>query len=53
MLIIEKWKYGLEGDSFSGYSLTDMYAECGLLCSAKKGFDLIEYPDVAYPGTLS
>ncbi|KAL3841214.1 hypothetical protein ACJIZ3_025805 [Penstemon smallii] len=39
-------KYGLEGDAFSGCSLTDMYAKCGLLCSAKTAFDLIQSPDI-------
>lgn len=40
-------KYGFEGDAFAGCSLTDMYARCGFLYSAKKAFTLIENPDIA------
>ncbi|KAL0453001.1 UNVERIFIED_CONTAM: Pentatricopeptide repeat-containing protein, mitochondrial [Sesamum latifolium] len=40
-------KYGFEGDAFAGCSLTDMYAKCGFLRSAKTAFDLIESPDIA------
>ncbi|KAL2225896.1 pentatricopeptide repeat-containing protein At3g53360, mitochondrial [Sesamum indicum] len=40
-------KYGFKGDAFAGCSLTDMYAKCGFLCSAKTAFDLIESPDIA------
>ncbi|KAG8371873.1 hypothetical protein BUALT_Bualt12G0008200 [Buddleja alternifolia] len=39
-------KYGLEGNAFTGCSLTDMYAKCGFLCSAKTAFNLIENPDL-------
>ncbi|KAI3471547.1 hypothetical protein Pfo_028197 [Paulownia fortunei] len=39
-------KYGFEGDAFAGCSLTDMYAKCGFLYSAKTAFDLIENPDI-------
>ncbi|KAK4413015.1 Pentatricopeptide repeat-containing protein, mitochondrial [Sesamum alatum] len=40
-------KYGFERNAFAGCSLTDMYAKCGFLCSAKTAFDLIENPDIA------
>ncbi|KAL8463932.1 hypothetical protein ACS0TY_033753 [Phlomoides rotata] len=39
-------KYGFEGDAFAGCSLTDMYARCGVLSSAKTTFGLIENPDI-------
>ncbi|PIN13213.1 hypothetical protein CDL12_14178 [Handroanthus impetiginosus] len=39
-------KYGFEGDAFASCSLTDMYAKCGFLNSAKTAFDLIENPDI-------
>lgn len=39
-------KYGFEGNAFAGCSLTDMYARCGFLYSAKTAFELIEHPDV-------
>lgn len=38
-------KYGFAGDSFTGCSLTNMYAKCGFLSSAKTAFDLIKVPD--------
>lgn len=38
-------KHGFEGNAFAGCSLTDMYARCGFLYSAKAAFELIENPD--------
>nr|AYM00583.1 pentatricopeptide repeat protein [Salvia miltiorrhiza] len=39
-------KYGFEGNVFAGCSLTDMYARCGFLYSAKTAFELIKHPDI-------
>lgn len=38
-------KYGFESNAFVGCSLTDMYARCGFLNSAKTAFNLIGNPD--------
>ncbi|KAK9193062.1 hypothetical protein WN944_003758 [Citrus x changshan-huyou] len=40
-------KFGLGGDIFAGCSLCDMYAQCGLLDSARIVFNDIESPDLA------
>ncbi|KAL1533978.1 pentatricopeptide repeat-containing protein, mitochondrial [Salvia divinorum] len=39
-------KYGFETNAFAGCSLTDMYARCGFLYSAKTSFKLIKHPDI-------
>jgi len=40
-------KFGLGRDIFAGCSLCDMYAQCGLLDSARMVFNEIESPDLA------
>ncbi|XP_059667686.1 pentatricopeptide repeat-containing protein At3g53360, mitochondrial-like isoform X2 [Cornus florida] len=39
-------KYGLERDAFTGCSLSNMYAKCGLLHSARTVFYQIDQPDL-------
>ncbi|KAA8518791.1 hypothetical protein F0562_016435 [Nyssa sinensis] len=39
-------KFGLDKDAFTGCSLSDMYAKCGLLDSARTIFYHIERPDL-------
>ncbi|KAM7265839.1 hypothetical protein ACFE04_003522 [Oxalis oulophora] len=40
-------KFGLGKDTFAGCSLSDMYARCGFLDSARSAFYQIEKPDLA------
>ncbi|XP_051138634.1 pentatricopeptide repeat-containing protein At3g53360, mitochondrial isoform X1 [Andrographis paniculata] len=40
-------KHGYCKDIYAGCALTDMYAKCGFLYSAKAAFDQIENPDIA------
>ncbi|KAM3217447.1 pentatricopeptide repeat-containing protein, mitochondrial [Capsicum annuum] len=39
-------KFGLSFDAFAGCAVTDMYARCGWLCSARTAFDQIGNPDL-------
>ncbi|CAN4121638.1 unnamed protein product [Withania somnifera] len=39
-------KFGLSFDAFSGCAVTDMYARCGWLCSARTAFYQIGNPDL-------
>ncbi|KAI8556390.1 hypothetical protein RHMOL_Rhmol05G0249200 [Rhododendron molle] len=39
-------KFGIGRDTFAICSLSDMYAKCGLLCSAKTAFSQIDRPDL-------
>ncbi|MQM16910.1 hypothetical protein Taro_049872 [Colocasia esculenta] len=47
-------KFGWAGDSCAGCSLTDMYAKCGKLDSARKAFYQIDSPDsIAWNSIIS
>ncbi|XP_052172702.1 pentatricopeptide repeat-containing protein At3g53360, mitochondrial isoform X2 [Diospyros lotus] len=45
-------KFGLGGDTYAVSSLSDMYAKCGLLDSAKTAFFQIERPDMVSWNTI-
>ncbi|KAJ8532889.1 hypothetical protein K7X08_015778 [Anisodus acutangulus] len=45
-------KFGLSFDAFAGCAVTDMYARCGWLCSARTAFYQIGNPDLASRNAL-